>query len=396
MSQVLIADDDKAARVQLKRLLEKSGHKVIEAGTGQEALDQAREHDVDLVLLDIRLPDKDGLQVLEEMRGETKLSRVPVMVMAEEADNDTLVKTFRWDVVDFIPKPFNADVLAAKVGAHTRLNQAYKFSRKLTKEMYMSRIERMETEMRATDEDMGDAERHFRWMQPKPPAIDGYRIEVCYRPLGRLGGDFYDFVWLDRDRLAIVVGDISGHGIQAAILQVMARKLISLALRQENGDLGRMVEFANRELTNDLPPGSFVAACAAVLDTRNHTWKHVRCGVPYPILMRGADVEPVMTPGGPLGLTQNMEWRMEAGLYQCELSFGDGVLMLSDGIIELPVDDEGNQFETEGVVKAIQDSEPGASIIETITGRVDIDHKSEDDITLISVMRYIEPPKPVQ
>lgn len=390
MSLVLIADDDKSARTQLKKLLEKAGHKVLEASGGQQVLDQAREQDVDLVLLDIRLPDKDGLQVLEEMRAEQKLARVPVMVMAAEADNDTLVKTFRWDVVDFIPKPFNADVLAAKVGAHTRLNQAYKFSRKLTKEMYMSRIERMETEMRATDEDVSEAERHFRWMQPKPPQVDGYRIEVCYRPLGRLGGDFYDFVWLDRDRLAIVVGDVSGHGIQAAILQVMARKLISLALRQENGDLARMVEFANRELTNDLPPGSFVAACAGVLDTRNNTWKHVRCGVPYPVLMRGADVESVVTPGGPLGLTQNTEWRMDAGLFQCELSFGDALLMLSDGIIELPIDDKGGLFDTEGVIKAVQETDPGASIIQKITGTVDVEHKAEDDITMISVMRWVE------
>ncbi|MCC6575570.1 MAG: SpoIIE family protein phosphatase [Planctomycetes bacterium] len=391
MSLVLIADDDKGARAQLKKVLEKAGHKVLEATGGQQALDLARADDVDLVLLDIKLPDKDGLQVLEEMRAEQKLARVPVMVMATEADNDTLVKTFRWDVVDFIPKPFNADVLAAKVGAHTRLNQAYKFSRKLTKEMYMSRIDRMETEMRATDEDVSEAERHFRWMQPKPPQVEGYRIEVCYKPLGRLGGDFYDFVWLDRDRLAIVVGDVSGHGIQAAILQVMARKLISLALRQENGDLARMVEFANRELTNDLPPGSFVAACAAVLDTRNHTWKHVRCGVPYPILFRGAEVDSVVTPGGPLGLTQNTEWRMDAGLFQCELSFGDGLMLLSDGVIELPIDDKGGQFETEGLIKAISDTDPGASFIAKVAERVDIEHKSEDDITMITVMRFVEP-----
>jgi DNA-binding response OmpR family regulator len=158
---VLIADDDKAVRVQLKRMLEKSAHKVIEVSTAEEVLEQAKVQEPDLIIIDVNLPDKEALHLLEELRAESNLARTPVMVMAASNDQETLVKTFRWDVVDFILKPFDSDVLAAKIGAHTRLSQAYKHSRKLTKEMYMSRIERLEMAMRATDEDIGEAERHF-------------------------------------------------------------------------------------------------------------------------------------------------------------------------------------------------------------------------------------------
>lgn len=388
MSLVLISDDDKAVRAELADVLGKAGHKVVEAATARETLLQAQDHEPDLILLDIRLPDRDALELLEEIRSEQSLVRTPIMMMAAEADQELLMRTFRWDIVDFIHKPFNVELLVAKIGAHTRLNLAYKFSRKLSKEMYMSRIERLERQVTASEEEITEAERHFTWMQPKPPQIDGYRIEVSYRPYGRLGGDFYDFLWLDRDNLAIVVGDVSGHGVQAAILQTMARKLISLALRTEQGHLHKAVAFANRELTNDLPPGSFVAAAFGVLNTTRHEWRHVRCGIPYPMWIKGRVAEPLVTAGGPLGLSKKADWHNQVGDYGLILEPGQCVMLMSDGIIEAYVDDEKKrQFDVEGVVKAIADTPPDASIISTIYNAADLDHRADDDCTMISISR---------
>ncbi|MCZ7605260.1 MAG: fused response regulator/phosphatase [Planctomycetota bacterium] len=389
MSHVLIADDDSKIRSELKQVLEKNGYKVIEAATARETILQAQDHEPDLLLLDIKLPDMPALQLLEELRSESALARVPIMMMAENADNELLARTFRWDIVDFLHKPLNMDLLTAKIGAHTRLNQAYKFSRKLSKEMYMSRIERLEIEMKATEEDLSEAERHFTWMQPKPPQIEGYDVDLLYRPYGRLGGDFYDFVWLDRDRLAVVVGDISGHGIQGAILQAMARKLISLALRQENGDLNKAIAFANRELTNDLPPGSFVAAAVGILNTATHAWKHVRCGIPYPLLIKDRESESVVTPGGPLGLSKKSDWHMQVGEYATILEPDQTVMLMSDGIIECYQDDEKKKdFDVEGVMKAVKDTAPGGRFIATILEQSDLEARADDDATIICITRH--------
>lgn len=388
MSVVLIADDDASVRSELKTALEKAGHRIIEASTARNTILEAQDNDPDLILLDISLPDMPALQLLEELRSEAALARVPIMMMAADADNELLTRTFRWDIVDFIHKPLNLDLMLAKIGAHTRLSQAYKFSRKLSKEMYMSRIERLETEMKANEEDLTEAERHFTWMQPKAPQVDGYRIEVLYRPHGRLGGDFYDFVWLDRDRLAIVVGDISGHGIQGAILQAMSRKLVSLALRQENGDLHKAIAFANRELTNDLPPGSFAAVSIGVLNTETHAWKHVRCGVPYPIIVRGWESETIVTPGGPLGLSRKADWDASVGEYAAMLDPDQHIIMMSDGIIEVFMDDEKKQqFDVEGVTKAIKETPPGDSFISTIVDHAELESRADDDTTIICISR---------
>ena len=388
MSVVLIADDDAKLRAELKKALEKAGHRVIEAATARDTIYEAQDHDPDLMLVDISLPGMPALQLLEEIRSESSLARVPIMMMAEDADSELLTRTFRWDIVDFVHKPLNYELLAAKVGAHTRLNQAYKFSRKLSKEMYMSRIDRLEIEMKANEEDITEAERHFTWMQPKPPTLDGYDIDLLYRPYGRLGGDFYDFVWLDRDRLAIVVGDISGHGIQGAILQAMARKLISLALRQENGDLHKAIAFANRELTNDLPPGSFAACMIGVLNTATHAWKHVRCGVPYPLLIKNRESELLVTPGGPLGLSKKADWHMMVGEYATVLDGQQTMMLMSDGIIECYQDDENKvQFDVEGVTKAVKETRPGDQFIATIVDAADLEARADDDATIITITR---------
>lgn len=388
MSLVLIADDDASVRSELKKVLEKAGHKVVEAATARNTLLEAQDHEPDLILLDIKLPDMPALELLEELRSDSALARVPIMVMAEDAEQDLLTRTFRWDIVDFVHKPLKMDLMAAKIGAHTRLNQAYKFSRKLSKEMYMSRIDRLEIEMKANEEELTEAERHFTWMQPKPPEIDGYEIDLVYRPYGRLGGDFYDFVWIDRDRLAVVVGDISGHGIQGAILQAMSRKLISLALRQEQGDLHKAIAFANRELTNDLPPGSFVACVIGVLNTETHNWRHVRCGVPYPLLIKGRECENLVTPGGPLGLSRKTDWDQTVGEYATILEPDHTMMLMSDGVIETFVDDKKqDQFEVEGINKAIKETPAGDSFIATIVDQAQLESRADDDATIITIRR---------
>ena len=388
MSLVLIADDDQTVRAQLAEALQRAGHRTLLAADGREAVTLARANEPDLILLDVSLGDMDGLEVLEQLRAEHNLARVPIMMMAESAENDLLMKSFRWDIVDFLHKPLNVELLAAKIGAHTRLNLAAKFSRKLSKEMFMGRIDRLERQVNASEEELSEAERHFTWMQPKPPQLDGYRIEVSYRPYGRLGGDFYDFIWLDRDNLAVVIGDVSGHGVQAAILQTMARKLISLALRTEYGNLHRAVAFANYELTNDLPPGSFVAACFGVLGVGNHEWRHVRCGVPYPMLIKGSECEPMVTAGGPLGLSKKADWHNLVGDVSVQLESGQSILLHSDGIIEAYVDEEKKrQFDIDGMKKAIHETPAGESIVSTIYKAADLDHRADDDATMIWIAR---------
>ena len=128
MTRVLIADDHEVVRRGLKQILtdEFSKVKVSEAGTSQEALEAALAHPLDLVLLDINMPGRSGLDVLREVRGEPATRDLPMMVLtARSAEMDKLLG-FDHGADDYLTKPFSPRELVARVRALLRRSQPEK------------------------------------------------------------------------------------------------------------------------------------------------------------------------------------------------------------------------------------------------------------------------------
>lgn len=113
--RILIVDDEELQRGLLAGFLNKQGFSVIEAATGQEAVDQYTRHPIDLVLLDQRMPDLQGDEVLERIKAINPLARV-IMITAYGAV-DTAVKVMRLGADDFLEKPIDLEVLLAKIRA---------------------------------------------------------------------------------------------------------------------------------------------------------------------------------------------------------------------------------------------------------------------------------------
>ena len=114
---ILVADDEKEIRELLRLYLENAGYKVLEAEDGQQALDLLRSTDVDLCLLDIMMPKKDGYHVLQELRKE---SNVPVMILsAKDADSEKILG-LNLGADDYMAKPFNPLEAVARVNSNIR------------------------------------------------------------------------------------------------------------------------------------------------------------------------------------------------------------------------------------------------------------------------------------
>ncbi len=92
LSQILVVDDNRINRLKLSRALTQRGHAVSEAENGREALEMLRSELFDLVLLDILMPEVDGFQVLREMKDDTTLRDVPVIVISALEEMDSVVK----------------------------------------------------------------------------------------------------------------------------------------------------------------------------------------------------------------------------------------------------------------------------------------------------------------
>ena len=115
--QILIVDDNRINRLKLSRALTQQGHAVSEAENGREALEMLRVEPFDLVLLDILMPEVDGFQVLREMKDDTTLRNVPVIVISALEEMDSVVKCIEMGAEDHLPKDFDPVLLNARIGA---------------------------------------------------------------------------------------------------------------------------------------------------------------------------------------------------------------------------------------------------------------------------------------
>ena len=114
---ILIVDDNKMNRLLLARGLEQQGHKVAFAENGRQALEMLRAQCLDLVLLDVLMPEMDGYQVLEQLMADPHLKNVPVIMVSAVDELESVVKCIELGAEDYLPKPINPVLLKARIGA---------------------------------------------------------------------------------------------------------------------------------------------------------------------------------------------------------------------------------------------------------------------------------------
>ena len=115
---ILVVDDDSMNRILLSTNLEEEGYLVETAEDGQEALGKLHTHAFDLVLLDLLMPNTSGFQVLEEMKAQSALQHIPVLIISAEEDMESVMRCVEMGATDFLPKPFDPVLL------HTRVRNA--------------------------------------------------------------------------------------------------------------------------------------------------------------------------------------------------------------------------------------------------------------------------------
>jgi diguanylate cyclase (GGDEF)-like protein len=115
--RILVVDDDRLNRIKLSINLEEAGCNVTLAENGAEALEKLRSHAFDTVLLDLMMPVMDGFEVLEHVRADTALQRIPIIVISGEEELSSVVRCIEMGAADYLTKPFNAVLLRARINS---------------------------------------------------------------------------------------------------------------------------------------------------------------------------------------------------------------------------------------------------------------------------------------
>ncbi len=184
------------------------------------------------------------------------------------------------------------------------------------------------------------------------PDVTGFEIGRVYQAgSGMMAGDFYDLVRLSPTRLAAVIGDVSGHGIEPAITAFQAKYLLRVFLRQYR-DPAQALEELNAQMSAVGRPEEFISLCVVVFDTAAGTLRHASAGHPATWLWHGREVRPLRATGPVLMIDPNAEYTSR----ERSLDSGDLCLLYTDGLSE--VRDKGQLFGEDRVASIVR-RDPG-------------------------------------
>lgn len=219
------------------------------------------------------------------------------------------------------------------------------------------------------------------------PEYAGYDLAGYNLPCRTVGGDYYDFVPYKDGRLALVVGDVSGKGLPAALLMSSLQARVQM-LRETNPDPGAAVTTLNRSLAERCPLGKFITFFYALLDMQTGKLRYSNAGHNYPLLLRaGGKVEQLTGSGMVMGLFPSVYYEVRETI----LEPGDLLALYSDGVTEATTTG-GVEFGEEGLGRFLAEkkSETCSQIVTSLVDHVRKWRASTsftDDFTIVLVRR---------
>ena len=269
--------------------------------------------------------------------------------------------------------PLPAVVLDAFLEA---INESKRSGEEARKQVLARELESLQLKvesMRDLERSVDSAKRRQLHLLPIDPAPDPItELAVLYRPLQAVSGDFLDFYDLDGDCFGVALGDVSGHGVETAIILGMAK----MALRVRSlggGPLTETAVHANADLFGELRRSAFITGFLATIDRRSRHLAYVRLGQPKPLLRRvSGEIVELEGNGLPFGVDAGPRFESALEERALELGTGDVLLLFTDGLIEASAGPE--QFGVERVRESLQASpaEAGArEILESLTAAFD-------------------------
>ena len=371
----------------LSRRLQQQGHTVSRAENGRRALEMIAAEEFDLVLLDIMMPELDGYAVLERLRANGTLDRLPVIMISAVTEIESVVRCIEIGATDYLPKPFNTVLLRARVGATLEKKRLRDKERLWAKSMERELEIGREIQQSFLPEEL-----------PRPV---GWEIAAAFQPARQVAGDFYDAFPLalaGDSRIGLVVADVCDKGVGAALFMALFRSLLRAFTERtfaaDDGSTDEARLLSSVVSTNDYiakthgRANMFATAFVAVLDPASGSVAWVNAGHEAPVVL-GPSRSPAarLAPNGPaLGLMPGMTF--SAGT--TTLVPGETLFAFTDGVTESK-DRSGRFFSEERLIELLARGAPSANgLLEAVSAAVaahSAGSERSDDITMLAVQR---------
>lgn len=381
--KILIVDDEPdlelLVRQKFRRHIREGKFEFSFAGNGKEALDRLdQDKEIDLVLSDINMPVMDGLTFLARLEGIERLLKA--VIVSAYGDMQNIRTAMNRGAFDFVTKPINLQDLEITINKTIRAIS------------HLKRAERERAQLMCLQQELTVAARIQLSILPRtfPPFPERKDFEIFAEilPAKAVGGDFYDFFLIDNDRIGIVIGDVSGKGVPAAILMAVTRTLLhATALKKLSPS--DCLDCVNDILVGQSDPSMFVTAFYGILNTRSGELEYGVAGHNPPYVFSEGSVRALeFPPGRILGVIPSANYQT----HRAQLKPGDALLLYTDGVTEA-TNTSDNFFSEERLVEWFQRSGslPVQKVISGLIGEVQTfagGHPQADDVTVLAV-RYL-------
>jgi sigma-B regulation protein RsbU (phosphoserine phosphatase) len=386
---VLVVDDSRTMRLALIRALNNLGfHNISEATNGRQAMEMILQQPFDLMLLDMEMPEMNGMEVLLEIRNNPKLGGLPVIVISGAEQVDSAVKCIEAGAEDYLPKPFNPTLLRARVTTSLEKKRLRDLDRVRLIQLQTDK-ELLEQMQQRLNEELAEAANYVCSIFP-PPMESPLRIDWKYQPSTELGGDAFGYHWIDPEHLAVYLLDVCGHGVGASLLSVTAINVIrSGALPNTDfRDPGAVISGLNNAFQMEKQNNMYFTLWYGVYHAPSRTLRHASGGHPPALLLQPSGAGPapsqrLRAPGLIVGAMEGVAYEA----HSCLIPPGAMLLVLCDGCYEIK-DENGNVMEFDAFESFMQQHVAAPDALDRLHAWVRARHGEgplDDDFSIVRI-----------
>lgn len=321
---ILLVDDYEVNLELLEAYLELSGipMTIYKASSCAQAYAWIEQISLDLILLDVMLPDGSGYDVCRHLKGFQKYRGIPVIILTALHDKQSMLEGLKAGADEFLTKPVDSHELILRVKNLLKMKEIANDLDERYNQLHRELV--IATELQKS------------FLPRRVPQFERIAIDVLYKPSSYIGGDFYDFIEIDENHLGILICDVKGHGVASAMItatikfQLYDLKQYYLQPALLLGLLNNRLEQFFSSTTNDY----FVTAVYGVLHLDDGVFCYSNGGHGYPYVCDADGIVALENQQGlPLGILPDVPYDQQEIVLKC----GQELFLYTDGIFEIEV-----------------------------------------------------------
>lgn len=320
---ILIADDATMNRMLVRQILSQSLNDVTfeEAVNGKEVIKKVEAYEIDLIILDLIMPEKDGYETLKYLKAHSKYASIPVIVNSSIREIHSIENTLKDGAFDYFVKPLSPDdmniILPLKARNALKMHEQNKMINELNREI---------------QDELKNANTFANIMLPKSNSFNDVALYIKYQPSLGIGGDFFDCVEKD-GKIYFMLADVTGHGIAAGMASSMVKILFRKGI--EEGDImpNVILEEMNHAIFDYFDfagEDNYFVFTAFVGLIDGDTFYYSNAGQPYPLIYIDYKdrFEEINQNGFIIGMIDDVAFDCD----QMTIKAGDTLFLYTDGL----------------------------------------------------------------